>query len=94
MNHQAGSANWCQPADLKPHWAIHPHPGPAIQLWCCNCGRGTGTMEFVEHARANRVPILAIQEDGLKVGERSYFHRYVNKHHYRLFDGPSQIRRD
>lgn len=30
-------------------------------------------MEFFEHARAKGIPILAIQEDGLKPGERDYF---------------------
>ena len=29
-----------------------------------NCGRGTGAIEFFEHARKSRIPILAIQEDG------------------------------
>ena len=82
----------CWHLDLTAHGDIHPHPGPDVQIWSCNCGRGTGAIEFFEHARKSRIPILAIQEDGLKPGERQYFQRHVNNYHYRMFDGPSRIR--
>jgi len=69
----AGLLPACWHADLTAHGDVHPHPGPAVQLRSCNCGRGTGAMEFFEHARAKGIPILAIREDGLKPGERDHF---------------------
>ena len=74
------------------HGDVHPHPGPGIPVWSCNVSRGTGAMEFFDLAKANSAPILAIQEDGLSSGERDNFYRYVKKHHYRMFDGPTRIR--
>lgn len=74
------------------HGDVHPNPGPPISIWSCNCGRGNGAWEFFSYACAQNIPILAIQEDSLKPGEREYFHRHVQKHDYRMFDGPSRIR--
>ena len=50
-------------------------------------------MKIFDHAQSKKNPVPAIQEDGLKPDERDYLHsRYVNKHKYRMFDTPCQLR--
>ena len=85
--------------DLTMCGDIHPHPGPrpksqrsSAQVWSVNVGRGNGAWEAFNLAKLHEVTILALQEDGLKGGERNSFVRHVCKSNYRIYDAPPRTR--
>ena len=59
--------------DLCQHGDVHPNPGPdhyPVPYWSSNVGRGAGSWEFFQLGRDAGIPIMAMQEIGLKEQER------------------------
>ena len=83
---------WC--CDLCNHGDIHPNPGPpsAIPIWSCNVGRGAGAWEFAKLGISQQIPILAIQEVGLKEHELQALCKFVDRKGYRAYEAPAVLR--
>ena len=80
--------------DLCSHGDVHPNPGPTspVETWSCNVGKGAGAWELVRLGISKQIPILAIQETGLKESEQLALQRFAEGKGYRAYAASAILR--